>query len=42
MTDLSPEYKALAEYSPTNKVRFVITASLFVGHDAAIVTKLHG
>ena len=36
MTDLSAESKALAEYRPTNKVRFVTAASLFDGHDAAI------
>lgn len=36
MTDLSAEHKALAEYRPTNKVRFVTAASLFDGHDAAI------
>jgi isobutyryl-CoA mutase len=36
MTDLSAEYKALAQYRPTNKVRFVTAASLFDGHDAAI------
>jgi methylmalonyl-CoA mutase len=36
MTDLSAEYQALAEYRPTNKVRFVTAASLFDGHDAAI------
>ena len=36
MTDLSAEYKALAEYRPTHKVRFVTAASLFDGHDAAI------
>ena len=36
MTDLSAEYKALAEYRPSNKVRFVTAASLFDGHDAAI------
>lgn len=36
MTDLSAEYKALAEYRPANKVRFVTAASLFDGHDAAI------
>jgi isobutyryl-CoA mutase len=36
MTDLSAEYKALAQYKPTNKVRFVTAASLFDGHDAAI------
>src|SRR5256886_8796815 len=36
MTDLSAEFKALAEYRPTNKVRFVTAAALFDGHDAAI------
>ena len=36
MTDLSAEYKALAEYRPKHKVRFVTAASLFDGHDAAI------
>ena len=36
MTDLSTDYKALASYRPTNKVRFVTAASLFDGHDAAI------
>ena len=36
MTDLSAECKALANYRPTNKVRFVTAASLFDGHDAAI------
>jgi methylmalonyl-CoA mutase len=36
MTDLSAEHKALAEYRPTNKVRFVTAAALFDGHDAAI------
>jgi isobutyryl-CoA mutase len=36
MTDLSNDYKALAEYRPTHKVRFVTAASLFDGHDAAI------
>ena len=36
MTDLSAEYKALADYRPTNKLRFVTAASLFDGHDAAI------
>ena len=36
MTDLSAEFKALAEYRPTTKVRFVTAASLFDGHDAAI------
>ena len=36
MTDLSAEYKALAQYRPAHKVRFVTAASLFDGHDAAI------
>ena len=36
MSDLSAEFKALANYRPTNKVRFVTAASLFDGHDAAI------
>ncbi|MBT9490432.1 MAG: cobalamin-dependent protein, partial [Rubrivivax sp.] len=36
MTDLSAEAKALANYRPINKVRFVTAASLFDGHDAAI------
>jgi methylmalonyl-CoA mutase len=36
MTDLSADFKALANYRPTNKVRFVTAASLFDGHDAAI------
>jgi len=36
MTEMSAEYKALAEYRPTQKVRFVTAASLFDGHDAAI------
>lgn len=36
MTDLSAEYKTLANYRPKNKVRFVTAASLFDGHDAAI------
>ena len=36
MTDLSADYKALANYRPLNKVRFVTAASLFDGHDAAI------
>ena len=36
MTDLSAEFKALASYRPTQKVRFVTAASLFDGHDAAI------
>jgi isobutyryl-CoA mutase len=36
VTDLSAEFKALADYRPTHKVRFVTAASLFDGHDAAI------
>ena len=36
MTELSAEYKALADYRPRHKVRFVTAASLFDGHDAAI------
>ena len=36
MTDLSSDFKALAQYRPVNKVRFVSAASLFDGHDAAI------
>ncbi len=36
MTDLSAEFKALAAYRPSHKVRFVTAASLFDGHDAAI------
>ena len=36
MTDLSAETKALANYRPKHKVRFVTAASLFDGHDAAI------
>ena len=36
MTDLSADYKALAEFRPKHKVRFVTAASLFDGHDAAI------
>ena len=36
MTNLSAEFKALANYKPTHKVRFVTAASLFDGHDAAI------
>ena len=36
MTNLSADYQALANYRPTNKVRFVTAASLFDGHDAAI------
>jgi methylmalonyl-CoA mutase len=36
MTDLSAEFKALANYRPAHKVRFVTAAALFDGHDAAI------
>ena len=36
MADLSAEFKALANYRPKHKVRFVTAASLFDGHDAAI------
>ena len=36
MTDLSAEARALADYRPQHKVRFVTAASLFDGHDAAI------
>ena len=36
MTDLSAEFQALANYRPKHKVRFVTSASLFDGHDAAI------
>src|SRR2546423_5132533 len=36
MTDLSAEFKALASYRPTHKIRFVTAASLFDGHDASI------
>ncbi|MFM7706387.1 MAG: fused isobutyryl-CoA mutase/GTPase IcmF, partial [Rubrivivax sp.] len=36
MTELLADYKALAEYRPSHKVRFVTAASLFDGHDAAI------
>ena len=36
MTELFAEYKALAEYRPKHKLRFVTAASLFDGHDAAI------
>jgi isobutyryl-CoA mutase len=36
MTELSADYKALSEYRPKNKVRFVTAASLFDGHDASI------
>ena len=40
MTDLSADFKALANYRPVNKVRFVTAASLFDGHDAAINIKI--
>ena len=36
MTDLSAEAKALADYRPAHKVRFVTAAALFDGHDASI------
>ncbi len=36
MTDMSADHKAVANYRPTHKVRFVTAASLFDGHDAAI------
>ncbi|RZU02207.1 fused isobutyryl-CoA mutase/GTPase IcmF [Rivibacter subsaxonicus] len=36
MTDLSADHKALADYRPTRKLRFVTAASLFDGHDASI------
>ncbi|MFZ1605654.1 MAG: cobalamin-dependent protein, partial [Rhodoferax sp.] len=36
MSNLSAEFKAMANYRPANKVRFVTAASLFDGHDAAI------
>ncbi len=36
MTELSADHKALANYRPTHRVRFVTAASLFDGHDAAI------
>jgi methylmalonyl-CoA mutase len=36
MTELKADYKALADYRPANKVRFVTAAALFDGHDAAI------
>ncbi len=36
MTQLSADYKALADYRPQHKVRFVTAASLFDGHDASI------
>ena len=35
MTDLSAEFKALAEYRPTHKVRFVTAASAFLASDAS-------
>ena len=36
MTELFADYKALAQYRPAHKVRFVTAAALFDGHDAAI------
>ena len=36
MTDLAAEARALAQYRPRHKLRFVTAASLFDGHDAAI------
>ncbi len=36
MTQPSSDNKALSQYRPVNKVRFVTAASLFDGHDAAI------
>jgi methylmalonyl-CoA mutase len=36
MTDLSTGSKALAQYRPLHKVRFITAASLFDGHDASI------
>jgi len=36
VTDLAAEFRALADYRPTHKVRLVTAASLFDGHDAAI------
>ena len=36
MTELKSDYKALADYRPAHKVRFVTAAALFDGHDAAI------
>jgi isobutyryl-CoA mutase len=36
MTELTAGYKALANYRPKHKVRFVTAASLFDGHDASI------
>ncbi len=36
MTELAADYKALSEYRPKHKVRFVTAASLFDGHDASI------
>ena len=36
MTELKADYKALADYRPAHKVRFVTAAALFDGHDAAI------
>ncbi len=36
MTDLSAEFKSLAEYRPEHRLRFVTAAALFDGHDASI------
>jgi isobutyryl-CoA mutase len=36
MTELTADYKALANYRPKHKVRLVTAASLFDGHDASI------
>ncbi|WP_028996840.1 fused isobutyryl-CoA mutase/GTPase IcmF [Azohydromonas australica] len=36
MTDLSAEFKSLAEYRPVHRLRFVTAAALFDGHDASI------
>jgi isobutyryl-CoA mutase len=36
VTELTADYKALSEYRPKHKVRFVTAASLFDGHDASI------
>ena len=36
MTNLSAEFQALANYKPTQKVRFVTAASLFDGTHSAI------
>jgi methylmalonyl-CoA mutase len=36
MTDLSAEFKSLAEFRPVHRLRFVTAAALFDGHDASI------